>query len=283
MTEELYLDENINWDEPDEIVEDGGKIRFARARLYYPLRVDRFVKVADGGVFTLPGVFYDQFDQNTQTSERVGLKEFRGMKINPKSKFAMVLLVFEFDDQHGKPYQRHLKMGLWQEKDDDGNVRPNLWNEFQKAEIAKLTAGERNALVEAARKDTWVYVSYQEQATNYTYEYDLKTYAADIKVYKSEAEWQAANEAHFAQFGQNGQTSASYYPDAWDNPQTNNVNAMLDYGRELVKEGIDDKLLVIKLELLADGQPVETAAGKPCNIRRIVSEIRDCPEDMVKI
>jgi len=277
MIEELFLSDDVNWEEEDEIVEDSGKVRFAKARLYYPLNVDRFVKVSDGGVFTLPGVFYDEFDSATQTSQRVGLKEFRGMKLNPKSKFAMALLVFEFDDQHGKPYQRHLKMGLWSEKNDEGEKRPNLWNEHQKAEIAKLTSKQRNDLVDAARKDTWVYISYQETATGYTFEFDPKSYASDIKVYKDVAEWQQANEAHFAQFNQNGQTPSSYYPDDWGNA----IEDMINHGKTL--DHSDHTKLAEELQLLVNGQPAQTADGENCNVRRILAEVMDCPEPMVKI
>lgn len=277
MTEPLYqVPDDAKWEEDDQILEDQRK--FAKARLYYPLRVDRF---QTGQKFTLPGVFYDEFDDATQTSERIGLKEFGpAMTLNPKAKWELAILVTEEFDKNGKPYQRQLKMPVnFNETDQDsGEKHPNLWFDFQRAEVSKLSSKDRVALGEAGAYNEWVYIAYDKTPTGYTGQYDPKSYVANIATYKNEAEWRAENDAHYAQ-SQNGQTPAtSHYPDGWGNA----IEDMLNYGKNDLDHS-DHAKLAEELQLVVDGQPAPTADGTPCDVKRILAEVLGCSEEMVKI
>lgn len=279
MTEPLYqVPDDAKWEEDDQILEEGQR-KFAKARLYYPLRVDRF---QTGQKFTLPGVFYDEFDDATQTSERIGLKEFGpAMTLNPKAKWELAILVTEEFDKNGKPYQRQLKMPVnFNETDQDsGEKHPNLWFDFQRAEVSKLSSKDRVALGKAGAYNKWVYIAYDKTPTGYTGQYDPKSYVANIATYKNEAEWQAANEAHFAQF-QNGQTPAtSHYPDDW-----RDVEAMIKWGKEMAdKYGKNNyPRIAVQTQLVENGVIAKTANGQECDVNAIVNEMLmvDIPPEM---
>ncbi len=268
MTEQLLG--NPLWDEDEQPVESGGNTRFAKARLYYPLHVNRY---ETSQCFTLPGVMYDEYDEMTKSSTRQGLKEFRGMTLAKKGKFYLVLLVLESRDKNGDWFQRHIQFNNWIEKDEDGQLEGNAWFEFQLAEMNKLPETNRNALTSAAKKDNWTHIQYVEAETGYTGTYEIKKYLTEISFFKNVAEWSKAEETHFAQFSDNGTDPGSFhYPVVWYG-QTS-PEAMINHGRTLL--AMSDEELASELQIVG-----ETQDGQPVNVAKILAEVRDIPQEMV--
>ncbi len=268
MTEELLG--NPLWDEDEQPVESSSNVRFAKARLYYPLYINRY---ETSQYFTLPGVMYDEYNEMTKSSTRQGLKEFRGMTLAKSGKFYLALLVLESRDKYGNWFQRHIQFNNWKDKDDEGQPEGNAWFEFQKAEMNKLSKANRNALTDAVKKESWALIQYVDADTGYTGTYEIKKYLTDISFHKSEAEWSKAEEAHFAQFSDNGTgPGSSHYPKIWYG-QTS-PEEMIKHGRGLLT--MSDEELAGELQIVG-----ETQDGQPVDVSKIIAEVRDIPQEMV--
>ncbi len=267
MTNEQELLGDPLWDEEEKAVESGGNIRFAKARLYYPLYINRY---ETGKYFTLPGVMYDEYNEMTKSSTRQGLKEFRGMTLTKGGIFYLALLVLESKDKDGNWFQRHIQFNNWIDKDNEGQLEGNAWLDFQKDEMAKLTAKQRQSLLDAAKTNSWVFIRYVDTETGYKGTFEIKKYLTEISFFKNVTEWSKGSEAHFAQFD-NG-TGPEHYPAIWYG-QTN-PEEMINHGRTQL--AMSDEELATELQIVG-----ETQDGLPVDVAKIIAEVRDIPEEMV--
>ncbi len=257
------------WEEEEEAVEGGGKTKFAKMRMYYPLHVNRFVK---GEHFTLPDVFDDDYDKDTKVSTRIGPKEFRAMTLAKSGKYHMALVVLEMQNKELQWYQRQTPFGNWKDKDDDGNVLGCAWLEFQKTEMEKLSPADRNTLVQTGKKNSWAFVQYNEADTGYEGQYEIKKYLTDIVVFENEEKWQAAQANFQAQFSDNTVAPAdSPYPAVWHNGTT--PEEMIAQGKS-IEQDYTNKGLAEKLLLTDKGKIVKTQDGKEVDVDAIIAEIR---------
>lgn len=272
-----FLDSNPKWNETEEAVEGGGKTKFAKMRLFYPLPVNRFVT---GEHFTLPDVFYDEYDEDAKVSTRIGIKEFRGMTLAKGSKFHMALVVLEMQNKELQWYQRQTQFGNWKDKDDDGNLLGCAWLEFQKAEMEKLAEADRNALVQTGKDNSWAFVQYNEADTGYEGQYEIKKYLTDIVVFENEEKWQAAQDNFQAQFSDNNVgPKNSPYPAVWHKDTT--VEKMFVYARKSAQLVLSDEDLAVRLQLKDGDKIALTEDGKEVDVDAIIAEVRPKkPEEM---
>jgi hypothetical protein len=279
MSDKNLMQQDYDWNEEEKVVESSGNTRFAKARLYV-LPVNRFV---GGEHFTLPGVFQDDYDEGTQTSSRVGPKEFRGMTLSDKhTKWTFYPLVLETQNSKQQWFQRIIGFGNWKDKDDTGCA----WLEFQKGELLSLPDKDKNALMNAARDsfknpDAWTYIRYTEGETGYTGQYEIKKYLTDIAVYSDEAQWQKESVEFFAQFS-NGDTAVGndHYPATWKT----DIQGMIDHIKQLKEQGQSD-LEIAKAALLldADSGPVVSIKGDNVDAAAVLGEILNVPAPTIKL
>ncbi len=265
---EDFLIGDPKWDEEEEAVEGGGNTNFAKARLYYPLYVNRF---KTGEHFALPGVFYDKYDETTKVSSRIGPKEFRGMTLSKGGKYYMALVVLEMQNKEHQWYQRQIQFCNWKDKDSSGCA----WLAFQKEEMRQLSDSDQTVLIQAARDNSWTFIQYVEAETGYTGQYEIKKYLTDIVVFKSEKEWQEAETAFRSQFSDDGVSSdptTLIYPASWDIGDTT-PEGMIAHGRTLEK-GMSDENLAKELRIKVDGKSALTQDVKSVNVAALIAEIR---------
>lgn len=271
-----YLDSNPKWDEKEEAVEGGGKTKFAKMRMYYPLHVNRF---KTGEFFTLPDVFYDEFDEDTKISTRIGIKEFRGMTLAKSGKYHMALVVLEMQNKHQQWYQKQIQFGNWKDKDEDTKeLLGCAWLEFQKAEMEKLSPSDRNAPVQAAKDNSWTFIQYNEADTGYEGTYEIKKYLTDIVVFKNEKEWQVAQAEFQAQFSESDASANSHYPADWyDSTKSPPVTpeSVISWAREPSQDALKVDVLAKRLQLSTSLTP----GGKKVDVDAIMAEIRPPVEE----
>jgi len=267
-----YLDSDPKWNEKEEAVEGGSKTRFAKIRLFYPLHVNRFTT---GEHFTLPDVFYDEYDEDAKVSTRIGPKEFRGMTLAKSGKFHMALVVLEMQNKDGQWYQRQTQFSNWKDKDATGCA----WLDLQKAEMEKLAVIDRNALVQTGKDNSWVFVQYNEADTGYEGQYEIKKYLTDIVVFENEKKWQEAQANFQAQFSDNNvDPTNSLYPARWYKETT--PDEMIAYARTIELDYNDNESLAEQLQLTDNGKIALTQDGKEVDVEAIIAEVRDIPEEM---
>lgn len=252
------------WEDDEKAIESGGITKFAKARLYYPLYVNRFVS---GEHFTLPGVFYDEYDEDTKVSTRIGEKEFRGMTLSENSKYHLALVVLESKNKEDEWYQRQIQFNNWKDKDEEtGDYLGCAWLDFQKQEMLQLSTSDRAALVEAAKNNAWAFIQYTEAETGYTGQYEIKKYLSDIAVFKSEKEWADAEDTFRSQFSDNDTPSDSSHPVAWEGDGGANLKWAIDQTKE---HGWKPAKIIEELEL----KGAKTPNGEPVDVNAIVSEV----------
>lgn len=219
MSDELTFDFNFDDGPGTTDAGGGGNKHFGRLR-FYALPVVPFQK---GESFTVPNVYDDKYDAESQTTKRQGLKQFAGMKLGKTEKnHRIFLLVLEKRDKAGNRYQVVKQFKSWKEKD-----RVDIWADRQFPAIRPHGTGI--ALTgEFARKNdsdpkSWAYVSVEDMASGDTFTdrenktHDIK-YWGNVELFTSEAAKDEAEKAFFAQFGQtvgsNG-TAHNDYPVMW--------------------------------------------------------------------
>ena len=264
------------WEDDEQAIEGSGNTKFAKARFYYPLHVNRFV---GGEHFTLPGVFYDEYDEDTKVSTRIGQKEFRGMTLSENSKYHLALVVLESKNKEGQWYQRQIQFGNWKDKDEEtGDYLGCAWLDFQKKEMLQLSVGDRAALIEAATNNSWAFIQYTEAETGYTGQYEIKKYLTDIVVFKNEKEWGETEKTFRSQFSDNDTPSDSPYPVGWGDSEGIEKN-LVWAKKEAIEKKWTDELAVAGMGIAG----TKTPNGNPVNVKWLVSEVLNKPEAMVNL
>ncbi len=281
-TEELNVD--FNWDEP--LVTDAGtgegKRQFAKVRML-PVPVIPFQK---GASFTLPDVHNDQYNADSKTTVRQGLKAFNGMKQGKTDKgHTIYVLVATKADREGNEYQRVKWFKSWTEKD-----RKNIWAELQFPALKGLDSANRARLMGQGIYAGYDEVPTGEQATIDGKDYDTK-YWTSFTVFADEAKMKEAEKAFFAQFsdGSNGASpvmDTTNIPKGWlkDDPAALAKSISTLYEQIAKQHGNDKSVIDIAKNLgiigKADGKPALNKDDQPINVAELFAAALDMPAAM---
>mgnify|MGYP001605266481 CR=1 FL=1 len=281
-TEELNVD--FNWDEPlvTEAVGEG-KRQFAKVRML-PVPVIPFQK---GASFTLPNVHNDQYNADSKTTVRQGLKQFNGMKQGKTDKgHTIYVLVATKADREGNEYQRVKWFKSWTEKD-----RKNVWAELQFPALKGLDNANRAKLMGQGIHAGYDEVPTGEQATIDGKDYDTK-YWTSFTVFTDEAKMKEAEKAFFAQFtdGSNGTTPAldlTNIPAGWlTGDAAKYESGVASMFKETVRQvgllGMKGGAIKVKI-LNSEGQPNLNQQNQPINAVALLAKILDTPEPMIDL
>lgn len=284
-TEESMLDTDFNWDEP--LVTDAGtgegKRQFAKVRML-PVPVIPFQK---GASFTLPNVHNDQYNADTKTTVRQGLKQFNGMKQGKTDKgHTIYVLVATKADREGNEYQRVKWFKSWAEKG-----RKNVWAELQFPALKGLDGANRAKLMGQGIYASYDEVPTGEQANIDGKDYDTK-YWTSFTVFADEAKMKEAEKAFFAQFtdGSNGVTPAldlTNIPAGWltgdaAKYESGVASMFKETARQVAALGMKAGAIKVKI-LNAEGQPNLNQQEQPIDAVALLSKILDTPEPMIDL
>ena len=284
-TEESMLDTDFNWDEP--LVTDAGTGEGKRQFAKVQMKVIPVIPFQKGASFTLPNVHNDQYNVDSKTTVRQGLKSFNGMKQGKTDKgHTIYVLVATKADREGNEYQRVKWFKSWTEKD-----RKNIWAELQFPALKGLDNANRAKLMGQGIYAGYDEVPTGEQATIDGKDYDTK-YWTNFTVFADEAKMKEAEKAFFAQFadGSNGATPAldlTNIPAGW---LTGDVakyeSGVASMFKETVRQvgllGMKDGAIKVKI-LNSEGQPNPNQQGQPIDAVALLAKILDTPEPMIDL
>ena len=283
-TEESILDTDFNWDEP--LVTDAGtgegKRQFGLVRMV----VVPVIPFQKGASFTLPNVHDDQYDENTKTTVRNGLKSFNGMKQGKTDKkHTIYVLVAEKSDRQGNSYQRVKWFKSWTEKD-----RKNVWAELQFPAIKGFDSTNRAKFTGQGIYASYDEVSTGEQVNIQGKDYDTK-YWTNFTVLANAEAMKKAETDFFAQFtdGANGATPAldlTNIPAGWIKgdaaKDAASVQTLYQQIKKQFEEGKAPMDIAKKLSIVskAEGNPMLNKDGNPVNVAELFSAALDLPSAM---
>lgn len=276
MTTEVTQD--FNWDEPLTTDAGGdGKRQFAKVRMIV-VPVQPFQK---GEAFTLPDVHDDQYNEESKTTTRKGLKSFNGMKIGKTEKnHHIYVLVATKADREGKEYQRVKWFKSWLEKG-----RKNVWAELQFPALKVLDVTSRDKLIKGGIFAAYDELPTGEQVNIQGKDFDTK-YWGKFTVFADEAAMKAAEREFFAQFATaNGTTPLDLknIPAKWltaDNPGkwAADVAAMSKYIKESAASmSVIDLAKTFSVVDKETGKPFPNQEGKPIDPVALLAPILDVP------
>lgn len=282
--EETMLDTDFDWDEP-RVTDAGtgeGKRQFGLVRML-PVPVIPFQK---GQSFTLPNVYDDQYNPDTQTTVRNGLKQFNGMKQGKTDKkHTIYVLVAEKSDRQGNTYQRVKWFKSWAEKD-----RKNIWAELQFSAIKGFDNATRAKFLGQGIYAGYDEVSTGEQVNIQGKDYDTK-YWSNFTILANAEAMKEAEKVFFAQFadGANGSMTnldLSNIPAGWIKgdavKDAASVQTLYQQIKKQYGEGKAPLDIAKKLSLVgkADGNPMPNKDGNPVNVAELFSQALDMPAAM---
>jgi hypothetical protein len=263
---------------------------FGKMRAFIGLQVKRFQK---GQYIELPGVLNYPFDEASQTSQPpTGPYRRNGMSFG-KSKDYLHCIVAELEDRDGKIYQRKIISFSWYEyeKNEDGsngNTRPNIWNDYLKAEFLKLSQPERYKIANTGNAsfenpdspESWAYVMFNLLPTGYTYQYDTKKYFANISLFNTEQEMRKAEKERQSQFNGNDQKDYSHYPQMWQSKP----EALAKFAQKQSDQGKSYREIAIACKLMNEnGTPADNANGSKIDVVALIAQLLNVPEPMVTL
>lgn len=279
------LDTDFSWDEP--LVTDAGtgegKRQFAQVRM----AVMPVIPFQKGASFTLEGVYNDQYNAESKTTVRQGLKAFNGMKQGKTDKkHTIYVLVATKSDREGNEYQRVKWFKSWTEKD-----RKNVWAELQFVALKGLDNANRAKLMGQGIYAGYDEVPTGEQANIDGKDYDTKFWT-NFTVFADEAKMKEAEKVFFAQFtadGSNGSVAnldLTNIPKGWIKgdavKDAASVQTLYLQIRKQFDEGKAPMDIAKKLSIVgkADGNPMPNKDGNPVNVAELFSAALDMPAAM---
>ncbi len=277
------LEQDFNWDEP--LVTDAGtegKRQFGLVQM----KAIPVIPMQKGQSFTIEGVYNDQYNADSKTTVRQGLKPFNGMRQGKTDKkHTVYILTATKADREGNEYQRVKWFKSWTEKD-----RKNVWAELQFPALKGLDGANRAKLMGQGIYAGYDEVPTGEQATIDGKDYDTK-YWTSFTVFADETKMKEAEKAFFAQFsdGSNGTGLAldlSNIPAGWVKGDATKDAASVQTLYQQIKKQYDEGKapadIAKKLSLInkTDGTPMPNKDGNPVNVAELFAAALDMPSAM---
>lgn len=282
-------------------------IRYAKMCFLAGLSVE---KAFEAGVsLILPGITRTKYEAGHSPTSTGEPFSFPILKIKPGSKDKLYTIIMREVNRDGQEFDNVFRFKNYNEavqtKEVDANGQPiknekgkdkyskvkgedgkyvnerNAFYDFQAPELAKLKASNPagyaklemtgRALFSGDQEKAWVYVKAFVDDTGYDKGNEVRQYLKDITIFSSKEEWEKAKK----ETGQpsNG-VSYDHYPRVWGSDP-----ARL---REFVTtaNAAGKPHAVIAKEGLLEGEAIN---GQPVNVKALLAEILDIPENMVTL